>query len=189
MFVRASRVTGVTARERIQAMAARGLTPIAIDALKPRATRYEVPDQGCAGLYVIVQPSGKRSFALRYRHEGRTRKLTLGKGAMPLAEARKAATAAMAALERGTDPGAVKLEEAELEALKKRDTLATIAAEYLKREGGKLRTLRARESIFRRHIFPELGNKPITEISRRDVVRMLDKIEDDSGPGAADHAL
>src|SRR5262249_10563693 len=58
-----------------------------------------------------------------------------------------------------------------------------------RREGGKLRTLAQRESIFRRQILPELGRKPITEISRRDIVRMLDRVEDDSGPRAADEAL
>src|SRR5262249_9140196 len=68
-------------------------------------------------------------------------------------------------------------------------TLASITAEYLKREGSKLRTLRQRESVFRRQIFPALGARAITEIGRRDVVKMLDKVEDDSGPRAADEAL
>src|SRR5262249_18153064 len=129
MFVRASRVTGGTGRERIQAMAARGLTPIAIDALKPRATRYEVPDRGCAGLYVVVQPSGKRSYALRYRRpDGRTAKLTLGNGAMGLAEARRAPPGALAAVERGQEPGAGQVERDELAARGKTRTLASIAA-------------------------------------------------------------
>src|SRR5262249_43662523 len=61
-------------RGRVTAM----LTKFAIDNLKPRSTRYEVPDGN--GLYVVVQPSGRKSFAVRFRIDGRPRKLTLEKG-------------------------------------------------------------------------------------------------------------
>ena len=54
------------------------LTAIAIDRLKPRATRFEVPDGGQRGLLVAVFPSGKKSFVVRYRFGGIKRKLTLG---------------------------------------------------------------------------------------------------------------
>src|SRR5262249_25316656 len=72
---------------------------------------------------------------------------------------------------------------------RKADTLANIVAQYLKREGSRLRTLRQRESIFVRQILPGLGSKPIVEVSRRDIVRMLDQVEDEGGPRAADEAL
>ena len=29
--------------------------------------RTEIPDGGCPGLFLILQPSGKRSWAVRYR--------------------------------------------------------------------------------------------------------------------------
>ena len=65
----------------------RGLTPIAIAALKPRAERYEVPDRGSDGLRLVVQPSGRKGWCLRYRRpeSGKTAKLTIGNGATPLA--------------------------------------------------------------------------------------------------------
>jgi len=170
----------------------RGLTPIAIAALKPRAARYEVPDRGCAGLYVVVQPvTGKKSFALRYRRpgSGKPAKLTLGNGAMTLAEARKAATDAQHKLGQGVDPGVAKLDEAQRAALARADTLQAVAEQYLKREGPKLRTLAQRKDTFTRLIFPTLGAKPIAEIKRSDVVRLLDKVEDDNGPRMADICL
>ena len=40
-------------------------------------TRREVPDQHQRGLYCIVQPTGAKVFAVRYRFDGRPRKLTL----------------------------------------------------------------------------------------------------------------
>jgi hypothetical protein len=57
---------------------ARPLTPIAISNLRARPQRYEVSDPGCAGLRVVVFPTKKRSFILRYRFRGLQRKLTLG---------------------------------------------------------------------------------------------------------------
>jgi hypothetical protein len=61
-----------------------GLTAIAVTRAKAkrdkagRAVRTERPDPACRGLYLILQPSGARSWAIRYRTGGRTKKLTLG---------------------------------------------------------------------------------------------------------------
>src|SRR5262249_34261218 len=62
-------------------------------------------------------------------------------------------------------------------------------AEYLKREGGKLRTLDQRVSILNRLILPVLGPRPIAEIKRSEIVRLLDGIEDRTGQRMADMAL
>src|SRR5204863_6979941 len=86
----------------------KALTPIAIANLKPSDKRREIPDGGCRGLYLIVQPTGRKVWAVRYRFGERPRKLTLD-GVTSLADARKRATAALADVERGVDPGAMKL--------------------------------------------------------------------------------
>ena len=49
---------------------AKELTAIAIEKIKP-GPRQEIPDGRVAGLYFIVQPSGKRSWAVRYRFGGK----------------------------------------------------------------------------------------------------------------------
>ena len=59
------------------------------------------------GLYVVVQPSGRKSFAVRFRIDGRPRKLTLEKG-LTLAEARAAAAKALVEVEKKNDPTVVK---------------------------------------------------------------------------------
>ena len=39
----------------------------------------ELPDAGAAGLYVCIQPSGAKSFAMRFRRpDGRNARLVLG---------------------------------------------------------------------------------------------------------------
>jgi hypothetical protein len=55
------------------------LTAPAVQRLRAGKERREIPDGGCAGLYLIIQPGGARSWALRFRRPGgKTAKLTLG---------------------------------------------------------------------------------------------------------------
>src|SRR5262249_61432678 len=91
------------------------LTQLAVKAAKPKRSsagevrRAEYPDPGCTGLYLIVQPSGVKSWALRYRFNGRARKLTLGPATDPgltPASPRKAAVGARRKIEQGNDPSA-----------------------------------------------------------------------------------
>ena len=93
------------------------LTQLAVKAAKPKrgsageVRRAEYPDPGCTGLYLIVQPSGVKSWALRYRFNGKSRKLTLGSASdrgLTLASARKAAVDARCKIEQGIDPVAEK---------------------------------------------------------------------------------
>jgi hypothetical protein len=109
---------------------AKPLTPIAIANLRPRPKdapkRYEVSDGGCAGLRVVVFPSGKRSFIARFRFRSVQRKLTLGPclierngegepdtspeidTPLSLAAARELATKALRQARSGSDPAAAK---------------------------------------------------------------------------------
>jgi integrase len=165
------------------------LTPKSIDAIKPTPQRREISDGG-SGLWLIVQPTGAKSWAVRYRHNGRPAKLTLGPWpTIGLAAARKDAAAALYRLTQGVDPGGAKKTAKREAAEAKANTLAAIAGEFLKREGSKLRTLDQRRAILERLILPALGHYPVTAIRRSDIVRMLDHIEDNSGQRTADVAL
>jgi integrase len=55
------------------------LTAAAIQKYKPRADRREIADSKAQGLFLIIQPSGTMSWAVRLRKpDGRTAKVTLG---------------------------------------------------------------------------------------------------------------
>jgi integrase len=55
------------------------LTPAAVLKLKSGKSRREIADGGSPGLYLVIQTSGTKSFAMRYRSpHGRAVKLTLG---------------------------------------------------------------------------------------------------------------
>ena len=87
------------------------LTALAVDKAKPAAARREIADG--SGLYLIVQPSGARSWAYRYRNrEGLARKLTLGSPpAVTLEKARQRARKAATDVDEGKDPAAEKSAE------------------------------------------------------------------------------
>lgn len=68
-------------------------------------------------------------------------------------------------------------------------TLRAVADEYMKRDGAKLKSIDQQRARFERVIFPELGNRPIADIKRSEIVRVLDKIEDQRGPHMAHAAL
>lgn len=76
---------------------ARALNQKIIENLRPDpAKRLEIPDGALVGLYLVLQPSGARSWAVRYRADGKPRKLTLAPfPRMGLADARKAAGEAL----------------------------------------------------------------------------------------------
>jgi integrase len=182
------------------------LTPIAIANLKPRPQRYEVSDPGCAGLRVVVFPSRRKSFVVRFRFRGLQRKLTLGpvlveRGVaesdttpeldtpLSLAAARERATKALREAKSGRDPCAAKQRARQEQLAAESDTLNAIAAEYLRREGPRLRTVDQRRSDLGLLCASVLGRLPVAEIRRGQYVRVFDHIADHNGPVRADRVL
>jgi len=81
------------------------LTAISVHKWKPSAARQEILDRD--GLYFVVQPSGAKSWALRYRRksDGKAVKHTIGSyPVLSLKDARSKATELRAEIERGADP-------------------------------------------------------------------------------------
>jgi integrase len=186
------------------------LTAIAVSRAKPkrdragRAVRTERPDRMCRGLYLVTQPTGSKSWALRYRNGLHSRKLTLGPvlGAdeespiepkigdpLSLAAARRLAAQAMHQVSLGRDPAREKANGQSRLALQRAETFQSIAENYLKREGKSLRTADDRRADLARLVYPVLGFMPIAGIRRGDIIRLLDSIEDNRGPVMADKAL
>src|SRR5687767_3390671 len=111
----------------------KALTTKAVEAIQPGTARREIPDAHMPGLYLVVQPSGARSWAVRYRHAGKPRKHTLGTyPALALAEARGRAGEALRAVAGGRDPASEK-KEAKAAAPPRRDTIEEVAAAFIER--------------------------------------------------------
>ena len=159
------------------------MTDAYIAGLKPKAVGYELSDPQQRGLRVAVYPSGRRTFIVRYRFDGRSKKLTLQPG-ISLVAARKAAADALFQVSQGDDPTAKK-------GIRRRpkETVIEVAEEFVVRHRDKLRSISQYENVLRRLILPELGHLQISAVRRRDVSRLLDKVEDDSGPSMAQLTL
>jgi integrase len=178
---------------------ARGFTDIAIRNLKKGDKRKELPDPAARGLYVIVEPSGFKSFAVRFRFDGKPKKLSLGN--ISLSAARKAAAHALHEVEEGRDPTIAKKEARAKRRAIEADTFAAIVERYfqiecgLKRDGDKLtfndkdRTAARRLADLERLVLPTLGKRPVSEVRRSEVVAVLDNIQLENGPVMADRTL
>lgn len=123
----------------------KALTAKRIETVKASSSRQEIPDGLLVGLYLVVQPSGARSFAVRYRYAGQPRKLTLGAfPAINLETARSLGAKALRVAAEGRDParekqdakGDAKRHAAE-EIRGKRDLFENVAREFIERHAMK----------------------------------------------------
>src|SRR5262245_39772087 len=156
-----------------------------IENVKPAAVRREIADSGCRGLYLIVQPTGRKAWAVRYRFGSVTRKLTLDAG-LTLAEARKAATAALHELERGNDPAALKFDarakEEQTAADRQRDTVERLAnlfiEQYAKKKTRK-NSWKQTEHVFFNIVLPAWRGRIVHDIQRRDIRELVERVAED----------
>jgi integrase len=165
------------------------LTDVRVRTAKPKAARYEVSDGG-SPLRLVVQPSGARSYAVRFRVNGETRKLTLPKG-ISLAAARKLSADAMLQASQGIDPCKLKNEAKAEAASAAKDTLRSVCADYFQdTKARELRTAYERERIITRLVYPsKLAKLPIADITRRQITELLNAVEAANGQRSADIML
>jgi len=159
----------------------KALTAKSIDGFKPNPLkRTEIPDGLLTGLYLVIQPSGSRSWAVRYRHNGAPRKLTLGAYPMlSLAEAREAAQDALRAVSKGADPAALKVAKrrAAVDGVD-RDLFKNVVAEFLERHVKANKSRAEVDRMFKHDVLPKWGERQIQNITRRDVNELMDGLVD-----------
>jgi integrase len=168
-------------------LAKKPLTERAIAAAKPAAPgkRKLLWDAIVPGLALRVTDTGSKSLVLVARYPGSRHSAprSLGTvGAISLAEARDTAREWLGQIRKGIDPQAQDLE-------RKAETFTAIAEGYLVRKAKDHRSRGETEANLARLVYPVFGQRPIHAISRSDVVRLLDKIEDENGPVMANTVL
>ena len=172
---------------------AKALSAKAVEAMKPGVARREIPDGAFPGLYLVVQPSGARSWAFRYRFQEKPKKLTLGRfPALPLGEARKQAGEAAQAVELGTDPAKSKQSakaEAREDVATRRNMVSTLIDAYSHRHLAHLRSGDAAKAFLDRSAGREWADRDIRTIMKRDVIELIDAIADGGSPISANRTL
>jgi len=169
----------------------RALTARAVESAKPDPDRrVEIPDGALPGLYLVLYPSGIKSYAVRYRHEGKPRKLTIGPTTRhTLAEARTIAREALQAVAEGQDPAGTK-QAAKAPEEAPADTVEAVCALFIERYAKpKNRSWQEVQRILNREVVPRWQGRKVGEIARRDVIKLVDDIADRPAPIMAGRVL
>ena len=179
------------------------LTDVSVRNARPTDKQKEIFDRSVGGFALRVSPSGSKTFVVSYRCNGKKRRMTIGNAAtLSLADARAAATAIKAKAKNGVDAleerrleGEQKQQDAKAESLKDKNTFGAVADLYIQRyakgtgKEPKKKTWKQDYDMLQLHVVPVWGERQISELGRRDVVALLDDIEDGSGVYAANRVL
>lgn len=147
------------------------ITKRVVDAAQPAGKDYVLWDDEIPGFGLRVYASGKKSYVIQYRADGRSRRFTLGlHGPLTAEDARKLAKAKLGDVAQGENP-------AEEKATICRDpSLNELCDLYLK-EGPVLRPQKKASSWktdgsnIDRHIRPLLGRRKLAALTKLDVQR------------------
>ncbi len=194
---------------------AKQLTVASVEKIKPDpARRLEIPDGLLPGLYLVVQPSGRKSWAVRYRYAGEPCKLTLD-GFVGLQEAREEARKALADIQKGPSNPAREKKAGRKLARERgeadHDRFDAVARVFLERyakpknrswlETARLLGLRPDRAkpeeaenpksfvAIKDGLAERWGDRRIEDIARRDVIEALDEAVDRGSPIVANRML
>jgi integrase len=145
-------------------------------AQSPARGRIEYFDSTFGGLSLRVTARGNKSWSLFYRLGGRLRRLTLGQfPAIKPAQARREAGAALERVRLGFDPAEEKRER---RLASEADTFARALEEYLAYTSRHwaASTFKETKRVLEREPLRAWRDRPLGNISRCDVLRLLDAI-------------
>ena len=154
------------------------LTDTAIRLAKAEASDRKLADSKV--LYLLVKASGSKLWRLKYRIDGKEKKLALGSyPEVGLKQARERRDAARQSAQAGSDPSKAKREARIAKRIASANTFAGIADEYvakLEAEGKSAVTI-AKTRWLLTKLSPALGTGPIAEITPHDLLAVLKKVE------------
>lgn len=154
------------------------LTDTAIRLAKAEANHRKLADS--KGLYLLVTASGSKLWRLKYRIDGKEKKLALGRyPEVGLKEARTRRDSARQSVEAGSDPSIAKREARMSKRAAAANTFAGIAEEYIAKleAEGKADVTIAKTRWLLAKLSPALGTRPIAEISPHELLPVLKKVE------------
>jgi integrase len=151
--------------------------------IKPTDTRQEIPDDLVRNLYFIIQPSGVRSWAVRYWLHGKGFKKTLGSyPALSLAQARDSAREDLLLVKRKINPLAKQHADP--------GTVASLVDEFLEKHvqrNCRPKSIKETTRLLTDKVLPRWKHTAAKDIARRDVIDFLDGLVDT--PATANRTL
>jgi integrase len=154
------------------------LNEMAVRKAKPDTKPYKMADGG--GMYLEVMPKGSKYWRLKYRFNGKEKKLALGVYPdVPLALARNRRDEARKLLAQSLDPSETKKASKAAGKEKAANSFEVIAREWLashmadKTESHTGRILRR----FELYLFPWMGSKPIADITAPELLQHIKRVQ------------
>ncbi|EHP41242.1 cp4-like integrase [Cupriavidus basilensis OR16] len=154
------------------------LTDVSVRNAKPKEKPYKLADG--LGMYLEITPGGSRYWRLKYRIAGKEKRLALGVyPAVSLAQARTARDEARKLIAAGIDPSKAKQEAKQAAAVAHASTFEVIAREWHEKkvdtwtDDHAVKILRSLVL----NVFPDLGARPIAEITPPELLMTLRKVE------------
>lgn len=153
------------------------LTKSAIDNTKPGPKDIWIWCSELPGFGVRVQPSGRKTYVVRYRNEiGVQRKMTLARCCdIPPERARDMARRQFGQVAEGQDPVQERIDKREA------PTMAELWDRYLKEYAQvfkKASSVVSDEGTWRRYIEKPLGKKKAAEVNKTDVTKIVSSLSD-----------
>ena len=154
------------------------LSDLTVRTAKPREKDYKLADGG--GLYLLVTPTGGKLWRLKFRVDGREKKLAIGTyPAIGLSDARKRRDDAREVLAAGADPSREKQQAKHRAKVSAANTFGEIANEFLakRRREGLSASTADKSDYYISRMGPVFARLPIAEIAAPDVLAVLRRIE------------
>nr|WP_249434144.1 integrase arm-type DNA-binding domain-containing protein [Enterobacter roggenkampii] len=151
---------------------------VQVDAAKPREKAYKLADG--AGLYLEVVPSGSRYWRMKYRFNGKEKRIAFGVyPAVSLAQARALRDEAKKKLAEGIDPSFAKKEEKLVRDVQLNNTFQAVALEWHGTKVSRWSEGYASDIIeaFNKDIFPYIGQLPVNDIKPLVLLNVLRRME------------
>lgn len=155
------------------------LTDTAIRKAKPTDKKRRIYDERGLYLEIAPEPAGSKLWRLKYRYDGKEKRLALG--AYPdttLADARAKRDDARRLLAGGTDPSAQRqaTKVARVDALG--NSFEVVAREWLAIQTFVPGYRKKVSAWFENDVFPWVGASPVSELTAPDFLRVLRRIEE-----------
>lgn len=156
------------------------LTAIQVKQAQPRTDGKSLKLTDGLGMYLEIMPTGSKYWRLKYRIDGKEKRLALGVYPdVSLSEARDKRDAARKLIANGQDPSVAKKEEKRERKLASENSFEVIAREWHTKElprwseGHATRVIESLEA----DAFPDLGKQAITSLTAPIILDTVRKIE------------
>lgn len=156
--------------------------------LQPKNKKYYLREGN--GFAVRVLPSGFKTWLYIFTFDSKRHEMNLGEyPAVSLETARQKYHEAYRLFQNGKNPAAAELER--LEDRRKAPTVADLCGEYIERHAKRFKRSWAKdERILNHDVVPTWGKRKAADITKTDVVRLLEKIVvDRNAPGMANNTF